>query len=585
MRQLSAGNAVTTAQGVESAPHSTTGWDEVQGSARLQPFVVAALRSAAVLAFFALATIVIFWTSITHLHSALIGPPEDNMNDLWNTWYAAAGHRHGHFFATRILRFPEGTSLLYQSFAYPQLFFAVGLSRLFGADLNTLVALQNITLLSSFPLAGLGAFCLARHLVRSSVGGLVGGFVFAFNPSHVAHALHHAGVSSIEFLPFFVLGYLLALERRSVLWLGSAAVFYALSALSCWYYLFYGAYFLGLHLLYERIRDGAWPRGWHLLAPAVCIVATGAMLAPILLPMLLAAGPSVYQPGGNIFVADLLGFAAFPPEHLLAGLSRGLYARFTGLPWESTVYLGLINLALLVWYALRNGVARNSLIFYVIFGMAAFSVLACGESLHVAGAVTNLYLPDVALDRLPFFANVRTPSRAIVFVYLFLSIGVACAVSARRLESRFASRISLIAICALIAIDFYPARLAATPVACRQGLKVLDADPERGFGVLNLPFGYASQDSYMLEQLCHRRPIVDGVISREMGTSLLNRLSVTDLSRQRRQFLQARVKYLLLHKPANGLYHWNRELPPIAQFRKFYSVVYDGPDMMVLRTY
>jgi len=31
---------------------------------------------------------------------------------------------------------------------------------------------------------------------------------------------------------------------------------------------------------------------------------------------------------------------------------------------------------------------------------------------------------DIALDRLPFFANVRAPSRAIVFVYLFLSIGI-----------------------------------------------------------------------------------------------------------------------------------------------------------------
>jgi hypothetical protein len=89
----------------------------------------------------------------------------------------------------------------------------------------------------------------------------------------------------------------------------------------------------------------------------------------------------------------------------------------------------------------------------------------------------------------------------------------------------------------------------------------------------------------MLEQLCHRRPIVDGVISREMGTSLLNRLSVADLSRQRRQLVQAHVKYLLLHKQKNGLYRWNKELPPIAQFRKFYSVVYDGPDMIVLRTY
>ena len=135
------------------------------------------------------------------------------------------------------------------------------LSRFFGTDLHTLVALENATLLASFPLAGLGAFCLVRHLTRSTVGGLIGGFIFAFNPSHVAHTLHHAGVASIEFLPFFVLCYLLALERRSNAWLAAAAIFYALSALSCWYFLFYGAYFLGFQLLYERIRDGAWPRG------------------------------------------------------------------------------------------------------------------------------------------------------------------------------------------------------------------------------------------------------------------------------------------------------------------------------------
>jgi len=127
--------------------------------------------------------------------------------------------------------------------------------------------------LASFPLAGVGAFYLVRHLVHSTVGGLIGGFVFAFNPSHVAHALHHAGVSSIEFLPFFVLAYLLALERRSVVWLGTAVAFYALSALSCWYYLFYCAYFVGFHLLYQRVRDHGWPRGWNLAAPcsAFCL--------------------------------------------------------------------------------------------------------------------------------------------------------------------------------------------------------------------------------------------------------------------------------------------------------------------------
>ena len=576
---------MTTLPHTESVQEPPAEWDLDQLSSLLQRLAVPAVRNAVVLIFFALATALIFWTSIMHLHSALIGPPEDNMNDFWDTWYVVAGHDAAHFFSTRLLRFPEGTSLLYQSFAWPQLFAVFVLSRFFGTDLHTLVALQNITLLASFPLAGLGAFCLVRHLVRSTLGSLIAGFVFAFNPSHVAHTLHHAGVSSIEFLPFFVLCYLLALERRSFAWLGSAAVFNALSALSCWYYVFYGAYFLAFHLLYERVRGGAWPRGWRLAAPLACMLATGAMLAPIIVPMLFASGSSVYQAGGNVFVADLLGFVAFPPEHLLAGLSRGLYARFTGYPWESTVYLGLINVAVLAWYWHRTRFTREPLRLYVALGMLTFALLAAGEALHVAGAVTFVHLPDVVLDKLPFFADVRSPSRAIIFVYLFLSIGIGLATTAALSSGRVASKIAVAVIALLIAIDFYPARLATTPATCPPGLNVLNADPERGFGVLNIPFGYADADTYMFEQVCHRRPLVDGVISREMGTSLINRVSVTDLARQRQQLTQARVKYLLLHKSRNGLYHWNKELPPMAEFRKVYSIAYDGPDMLVLRTY
>ncbi len=577
---------MTTLSPAQAVPGRLAGW----GSAPL--LLVrrciakgAATRFAIVLGIFVLATVLIFWPCIAHLHSALIGPPEDNMQDFWNTWYAAVGRDPAHFFSTRLLRFPEGTPLIYQSFAYPQVFAVVGLSRIFGTDMRTLVALQNITVLASFPLAGVGAFYLVRHLVHSTVGGLIGGFVFAFNPSHVAHALHHAGVSSIEFLPFFVLAYLLALERRSVVWLGTAVAFYALSALSCWYYLFYCAYFVGFHLLYQRVRDHGWPRGWNLAAPVLCILSASAILLPLILPMALMARPSMYNPGGNFFVADLLGYVAFPPEHLLSGFSRGLYTRFTGIPWESTVYLGLVNLALLGWLCLRTGLARTSLPFYVVFGMLVFCVLACGETLHVAGAVTIVPLPDIALDRLPFFANVRAPSRAIVFVYLFLSIGIGFAAATVLRRRGIAPRAGVAAVAALIVLDFYPTNLAATPVACSRGLAVLTADPERGFGVLNLPSGYEEGNSSMLEQVCHRRPIVDGSTSRDMAATLINRLSLKDLSRQRAQLAQAHVKYILLHRPGNGLYVWNKELPPVAQFLKSYRAVYHGPDMIVLRVY
>jgi hypothetical protein len=358
-----------------------------------------------------------------------------------------------------------------------------------------------------------------------------------------------------------------------------------MSALSCWYYLFYCTYFMGFHLLTQRLRDHAWPRGWNLAAPVLCVLTATAILSPLVVPMMMASGPSVYAAGGNIFVADLLAYVAFPPEHLLSGLSRGLYTRLPGHPWESTVYLGLVNLAVLAWLCLRNGLARTSLTFYVALGMLTFCVLACGESLHVGGVATFLPLPDSALDRLPFFANVRTPSRAVVFVYLFLSIGIGFAAATALRWKGLASRAGVAAMAALIAVDFYPANLAATPVACHPGLAVLKQDPERGFGVLNLPWGYAEEDSYMLEQVCDRRPIVDGMTTREIGDTLLYRLALTDLSRQREQLAHAHVKYIVLHRPSRGLFAWNKQMAPEAQFLKSYRAVYDGPDMIVLRVY
>ncbi|HEX4157724.1 MAG TPA: hypothetical protein VHY79_04550 [Rhizomicrobium sp.] len=538
----------------------------------------------ALLLIFCLATLVFFWPAMAHLHTAVIGPPEDNFNDFWDTWYAAVAADPHHFFATKLLRFPEGTSLVYQSFAYPQVFAVVALSHVFGRDLPTLIALQNLTSLASFPLAGIGAFYLVRHFAQSTLGALAGAFVFAFNPSHIAQAMHHAGVSSIEFLPFFALFYLFALERRSVAWLVPAAAFYVLSALSCWYYLFYGAYFMGFQLLYARMRDGAWPRGWQVTAPVLCAALAVAVLSPLIVPMMLATGPSVYEPGGDIVVADLLGFFTFPPEHLLSGLSRGLFARFTGNAWEATAYLGLVNLAILGWYWRRGGAARNPLLPYVLSGMLAFSILACGETLHVAGVLTHLPLPDAGLDRLPFFANVRTPSRAIVFVYLFLAIGTGSALAALW-QQRTRVKAGAIALAVLLVADFYPANLPATPVACAPELRVLETGRQGGVGVLNLPWGYMEENAYMLEQVCHHLPIVDGMTTRDMGDTLLFRLSLKDLTRQRRQLTGAHVKYILLHRPRLGHYLWNGELAPVAQFLKTYRIVASGPDMVVLRVY
>lgn len=539
-------------------------------------------------ALFAAMTAILFWEWIPHLHSALIGPPEDNMQDFWNTWYGSVASKPDEFFFTKMIRFPEGTPLYYHSFAYPKVFAITLLSKVTGTDLPSLLFLQNISLLISFPLAGVGAFYLVRHFTQNEAGALAGGFVFAFNPSHVAHVMHHAHVSSIEFIPFFVLSYLVAIERKSIIYLGLAIAFYALSALSCWYYLFYIAYFIVFHTVLTVIRDRALPSKWRLLTPIACLAGVVVVLSPLLAPMVKAAmGPtSVYGDGTDKYVADVSSYIVFPPTHLLGGLTRNFYRQVTGNPWESTVYIGLTNLVVMAWLCLFAKKRDSRLLSYVLSGMAVFCVFASGASLHVLGERT-IPMPDALLSELPFFANVRTPSRAIVFVYLFLAIGIGHAVSlVWQHRHRLPVRWALGAMAALMVLDFYPFHLDITPVSCAPGLALIRDDPERGFGILNLPGGGNTEgNAYMLQQVCHGRPIAQGQTSRELAVTLRDRLETQNPVDQRRQLTAAKIKYVVISPPMERLFKWRPIDGQQVDYSRTYPIVYSGPDLTVLRVY
>ena len=541
---------------------------------------------------YTLITIAFFWQWVPQLSSALIGPPEDNMQDFWGTYYVAVRASAESFFFTDLLRFPEGTSLYYHAIALPKALLIALMTRLVGADTPTLVLLHNLALLVSFPLAGLGGFYLVRHLTGSLAGALVGGFIFGFNPSHVMHAMHHLPFSSMEFIPFFVLAYLLAIERRSAGWLAASVVFYALSTLLHIYYLFYLAYVVVFHVVFEAVRQRAFPRGWQLAAPVMCLVGSALVLSPVLWPMVVAAlqNPSVYAPGGRN-VADLAAYFTFPIYHAFGPLTDGVYWRLTGNVWESTVYLGLINLAVLFWLW-RRGRNRNAgLVTYAIAGIVVFAVLASGSYLRVLGYAT-IPMPDMVLSQLPFFSNVRGPSRAIVVVYLFLAVLVGYAYGlAWRDRPRGSASWGLAAVAMLIVIDFLPTHhLPMTPVSCSPGYSVVREDQDGDVGVLNLPSGrpaaYLEGNYYMFHQAaCHGKPICQGTTARDVVRTLRDRLETRDLQVQRRQLTEAQVKYVVIHHPVGNLYRWRAEDGDRDAYVSTYQTVYDGSDMTVLRVY
>jgi hypothetical protein len=322
--------------------------------------------------------------------TALIGPPEDNMQDFWNTWYSQTKldtDPRG-FFYTNNLFYPEGTPLLYHTFSYPNLAVMYLVRHIFGlgSDINTLIFLHNFFLLISFYFGAMGAYYLTRLFVKSETLAVISGFIFGFSPFHVAHTLHHMHVGAITFVPFFVYCFLRFMcERKTYLALLSA-VLWVLSGLSCWYYLFYIGYFVVFYYAFYTVRKRLMLWNDMLLPITLITLFVMLMLSPLIIPMILKTTSSrLYEEGHNIFHADLLGFVTFHPYHLLSKIGEPIYSHFKGNYWEMTVYIGLVNAALLLVAFFKKYYKRIENLDLCMPYILLFMLFSLGSWLHIAG--------------------------------------------------------------------------------------------------------------------------------------------------------------------------------------------------------
>lgn len=542
---------------------------------------------------FFIACIVSFFHSyFGTLSTDLIGPPEDNLQDFWATWYSqvALDTNPAGFFETRLVKFPEGTTLHYQSFCYTSLALISIVRKLFGLPISlpVLVGLHNGALLVTFYLAGMGAFYLTRRYTSNSVTALLGGFLFAFSPMHVEQTLHHMHVASIQFIPFFALCFLAAVETGRVRYLAGSIVFHALSALSSWYYLFYILFFLGFYYVYRAIEERRLVPDRLLAIILSHVAGVVLILSPIIVPMLLheVHGAPVYAVGHNWYVADLLGWLTFSPHHLLSGLTGAVRAHFAGNPWEATAYLGLVNIGLFVWAFANRGRLKLTQMTFLFWGMILFILFSSGLQLRVYGERT-IPLPTGITRYISLVRNVRTPSRAMVFVYLFLGIGVGLAVTSLIERYRRQRRVLIPALSLLFGLeflDYYPVKLESTKVECPPEYGVISLDSEAEFGILDLPKGYLPGNSYMFNQVCHHRPIVVATLTRDLSKSLIDRLTSFDTDETKTLLRQSRVKYIVLHWNAGTGEHATFERDALAAAQA-YPTVYSSKVATVLRVY
>jgi len=476
-------------------------------------------------------TILYFYPQLRTLSAALIGPPADNMQFIWTLWcggQALINPEAGFTFTNHIF-FPEGTSLLYHTFSWYNLGVSLPLKLIFNQ-----VTTYNLLIMHTFPLAGIGAFLLTRYLTGNSYLALLGGFIYAFNPSHFARSLEHLNIASIQFIPFFVLYFVKTVREGSLKDLMPASIFFLLSALCSWNYLIFNCYFIVFAYIYLAIRRHKIVLRDVLIRAAVTTGIPLLILSPWLYKMVVVGlrSSEVKGIGHNWFVGDFAGLFIPGPDHLLAGISFIEKANncYSGNLAEATVYLGVVAIAIMA-YSLRSILRRSAC--YII-GALAFLLLALGAHPHLFGETIPIILPYRLIAFLPFLSNIRAPSRNIVYVYLFLSVIVPIAV--KYLSDKFGKGairyLIFFPLILLLAIDYYSVTEKTTSIILPPCYSVIQKERD-SFGILDLPGGYSEVDRYLAYQTMHNFKIVQGWASRKIGFTLIDSLELENHQIQR----------------------------------------------------
>jgi hypothetical protein len=432
-------------------------------------------------------TIGLTWPIAARLFTEIPGGG-DAWHNVWNLWWAKQAVVSGqwNFYHTDLLYFPEGVNLYFHTLALTAGIMSLPL-QIVGFNL---LASYNLVVLSSFVLAGYGTFLLCHYLLTisnfkfqiSNWAAFVGGIVFAFAPYHFAHMFGHLNLTLVQWIPFYVLLLLKAMDVSKVqsrkskvqgpgeagsdregtqnltakrrnfgpwtldLGLGYAAGAGALLAINAYTDLLYAifvALLTGMLLLWRVVLPSErrayseagvrWREGSVRLA--VGVAAFLVLSAPMLIPALAEARKGYAQQSVDeaiVYSSDAV--LAFTPSELHPiwgnAVARQVSQMGQYLPYknssERTVFLGYTVLAL-SGYALWK-LRRNRSVRFWAFAAVATWILSLGPILQVFGRTRvpifggTFPMPYALLQQLPLLNIMRTPGRLTVLTMLALAV-------------------------------------------------------------------------------------------------------------------------------------------------------------------
>lgn len=451
---------------------------------------------------------------ITLFSSHFFADRGDGLQNVWNLWWvdAALTKLGQNPWTTRYLHYPYGISLLGHTLNTTNGLMSIPLVRILSP-----IQAHNTLIVFSFVGSGFMAFCLAYYLTRAYWPSIIAGFVYSFSNYHFAHAQGHMQLVALQWIPLFVLLWYVLLTRPS-LWVSLGAVLALLLViLNDYYYFMYTALAAAFMAVWVALwqRDALFfVRQRYRLPMLVFLLGSlftsGVLVAAVLRQQSTDPLLAIYVP--ERFSLDLL--APFIPggHWRFAELTKSYWSELPGNIHESSVYLGLSVVFVVIYVIIRWRKADLPSLPYWYFVLVFFFIMGLGPVLQVNGQpVSDFMLPyDLVFQRLfPPLRVARVPVRMIVIV--ILSASVISAVGFKLLfQQSKRTRVLAWLLIGILVVEYLPAPIPASQVPVPPYIALLRDLPGKE-GVLDA----ANRTTIaMYYQTLYEKPMAFGYVSR-----------------------------------------------------------------------
>ncbi len=465
--------------------------------------------------------VIFTFPAIFSFSTSLFADTGDGLQNIWNIWWInkAVTELHTSIWKTAFIHFPYGTTLIGHTLNPFN-----GMIGIILLKFMPIFQTYNFILIFTFIMGAVSAFILSFYIGRSYWGAILGGFIFSFGSFHFAHAEGHLQTVSLEWIPLFILLWIMFLKKPSIILALGSSLFLYLNLLSDYYFFFYCVITSIIIYIFISLRkkDVFFIIKIKYLFPliifiVVTFITSGTIISSLILQTI--KDPLLGSHPAEMFSTDLLS-VIIPGGHWRFGnLTYAFWSKLPGNIHESSVSVGLSVILFIIFVFIKreNLVNKNIGLWYFI--LLFFFILSLGPVIHIWGReIPYVFMPySIAQKILPFLSLSGMPVRMMVMVNLASAVLCAMGVGLIRKINKFGLWL-IVAIVIFMIVEYLPRALTITGITIPPYVRFL-ASVKNNSGILDM---VEDKNMKLYYQTIHRKPIAFGYISRYPQSVLIS---------------------------------------------------------------